>query len=463
MAVILSGETGSGVLLREYNKRFIYFISIVVALGGLLFGFDLSIISGTVHSFQQYYQLDEAAVGWAVGCINLGAALGALIAGKVNSWAGRKKSLILCALLFAATGVGTGWATQFTVFIVFRVLSGIALGMAAFTCPVYIAEIAPPTLRGKLVALYQLAITIGILLAYISNYALLGINENDWRWMFSAQTIPSLVFLLGILFVPESPRWLILKNKIHAARSALVKIGSPDLAEKEIYSVKESLKNNVNEHTKIKKQFRYSYFFLLGIIIACFSQLAGQNSIFSYAPEIFNQAGGSLQSSFFQSILVGLVNMIFTIVAILTVDKFGRKKLLLSGTLLLFLTAMLLGISFITAGLYQWSLYFVLGFIAIFSASMGPVTWVMLSEIFPNAIRDRAMSVATLSLWIANFFTTASFPILKSYFGLTGTFMLHSMMCLIYFFFVKYNIPETKGKSLEEIEILLSSKNKHKK
>jgi SP family arabinose:H+ symporter-like MFS transporter len=442
----------------NYNKGYIYLITFVVALGGLLFGFDLSIISGTVRFFGEHFSLDELGIGWAVGSINIGAAIGALVAGKLSDSLGRKKLLLLCAFLFALTGVGTGWAWDFTSFIIFRMLSGVAVGIAALVCPMYIAEMSPAPYRGRLVTLYQLAIVTGLLLAYISNYFLLDTGENNWRWMFSSQSVPALVFFMGLLIVAESPRWLIRKNRESEASRVLEKIGGKEYAKVESGIIRASFSHEVKEHLGdlFRKDIRP--ILLIGVAIAIFSQADGQNSLFSYAPEIFKNAGMAEDSAFLQSVIVGVVNFIFTFVAIATIDKIGRRKLLLYGSALLFLDAMALAFAFFLGLPGIWILIFVLGFIAIYAATLGPVTWVAISEIFPNRVRGNAMALATLALWLANFFTTASFPVMQSNFGLPVTFGIHAVICLAYFVFIWLKVPETKGKSLEEIEKIVTKK-----
>ncbi|WP_046243487.1 sugar porter family MFS transporter [Hymenobacter terrenus] len=441
----------------DYNFGYIYLVSAVVALGGLLFGFDLSIISGTVRFFSQHFQLDEYGTGWAVGCINIGSAVGALLAGKLSDSLGRKKLLLICALLFAVSGVGTGWASSFTWFVLFRMLSGVAVGTAALVCPMYIAEVAVPALRGRLVACYQLAITLGILLAYVSNYFLLDIGPDNWRWMFSSQAVPALLFFGGLFAVAESPRWLIRKGQRAAALAVLTRIGGPNYAQAEADSITQSFAHEVKEH--VRDLFRKDMvpILLIGAAIAIFSQADGQNSLFSYAPEIFQQAGMPQDTAFLQSVILGLINFVFTFVAIGTVDRIGRRKLLLYGSALLCADAAALALAFYFRLPGGWVLSFVLGFIAIYAATLGPVTWVALSEIFPNRVRGNAMAAATLTLWLANFVATASFPVMQVRLGLPGTFAIHAAICLLYFLFVKAKVPETKGKSLEEIEALLTT------
>ncbi|GAB2574361.1 sugar porter family MFS transporter [Spirosoma areae] len=452
MAVIIPTPTETVNTPADINRHYVYLISAIAALGGVLFGFDLVIISGTVPFFTTYFRLDEFQTGWAVGCINLGAAIGALIGGKLSDTLGRKKLLMGCAVLFALTGAGTGWAGSFPLFISFRMLSGVAVGAAALVCPMYVAEISPASMRGRMVSFYQLSIVIGILLAYLSNYLLLNTGVNNWRWMFSSQSVPSLLFFFGLFFVAESPRWLIRKGRSGEAEVVLGRIGGRGYAHAEATQIKASFSQETKE--SITDLFRKDLWpiVFVGIVIAVFSQAVGQNSLFSYAPELFRQAGMAQDSAFLQSIIIGVINFIFTFIAIGTIDNIGRKKLLQYGSALLCLDALALSAAFYWQLPGPWVLGFVLAFIAIYSATLGPVTWVALSEIFPNRIRGNALALATLALWITNFFTTASFPIMKQYWGLPFTFGFHAVLCLIYFLFVRVRVPETKGKSLEEIE-----------
>ena len=458
MAAILPVESEVVNGNYEFNRNYVYLISAIAALGGVLFGFDLVIISGTVSFFSNHFSLDAFQTGWAVGCINLGAAIGAVLGGKLSESFGRKKLLMICAVLFALTGAGTGWAADFTFFVFFRMLSGVAVGAAALVCPMYIAEISPAGMRGKMVSFYQLSIVIGILLAYLSNYLLLNSGINNWRWMFTSQSAPSLLFFVGLFFVAESPRWLIGKVRQAEAFEILERIGGKVYAQVESSQILLSFTNSAAG--KVSDLFKKDVWHIVfvGIVIAVFSQAVGQNSLFSYAPELFKQAGMAEDSAFLQSIIIGVINFVFTFIAIGTIDKMGRKKLLQYGSFLLFLDALALAGAFYWQLPGVWVLVFVLGFIAIYSATLGPVTWVALSEIFPNRIRGGAMALATLALWIANFFTTSLFPVMKEQIGLPFTFLIHGVICLVYFLFVRVRVPETKGKSLEEIERLLTGK-----
>jgi MFS transporter, SP family, arabinose:H+ symporter len=458
MAVVIAHNSGTQ-NVAAHKTGYTYFISAVVALGGLLFGYDLVIISGTVPFFKTYFALNEFSTGWAVGCLNIGAAVGSLMAGKLSDIFGRKKILLLSAFLFALTGIGTGWANDFNVFIIFRMLSGVAVGTAALVCPMYIAEASPAPIRGKLVAYYQLAIVTGLLLAYVANYLLLNTGENNWRWMFSSQAVPALLFFVALFFVTESPRWLIGKMKYAEADAVLHKIGGSEYAAIIAGDIKNSFTTQRKENIKDLFHPKIKHILFLGVMVAVFSQIDGQNSLFSYAPEIFDQSGVSQNSAFLQSIIIGIINFVFTFVAITIIDKAGRKKLLTYGSLLLGIDALLLALAFWLHLSPVFILLFVLVFIAIYGATLGPVTWVMVSEIFPNRVRGNAMSVATVALWLANFVTTASFPVLKEHIGLPFTFLISSVICFVYFIFIKIKLPETKGKSLEEIEQMLT-KNK---
>ena len=440
--------------LVQINKGYVYLLSAIAALGGILFGFDLVIISGTVGFFQAHFGLNELETGWAVGCINLGAAIGAVLGGWLCERLGRKKLLMICAILFAVTGGGTGWAENFPMFIGFRMLSGVAVGAAALVCPIYLAEISPAPMRGTTVSFYQLSIVVGILLAYFSNYMLLDVEDN-WRWMFSSQSIPALLFYFSLFMASESPRWLIRAGREFEAHIVLERVGGLDYALAEQEQIEQSFADKTKY--KVSDLFRkdVAHIVFIGVMIAVFSQIVGQNSIFSYAPELFKKAGMAQSSAFLQSIIIGVTNFIFTFVAIGAIDKAGRKKLLQYGSFLLFVDAVALSAAFYLQWSGLWVLVFVLAFVAIYSATLGPVTWVALSEIFPNRIRGNAMAVATLALWIANFFTTALFPVMNQYFGIPVTFLIHAAVCLVYYFFVRTSVPETKGRTLEEIEKLL--------
>jgi sugar porter (SP) family MFS transporter len=434
---------------NTFNKSFVYLSSAVAGLGGLLFGFDIAIISGTIRFFSEVFSLNDLETGWAVGSISIGAGIGAMISGKLSDIFGRRRILFVSSILFAVTGIGTGWAPNFYTFIFFRILSGISVGSVALVCPMYIAEISPALIRGRLISFYQLSITLGVLIAYLTNYLLLGTGENNWRWMFSSQALPALLFFVFLFFVPESPRWLVMVGQLNEAEKVLLQSGSK-FSSIEMSSIKDSF--NAIEKVNFQSLFEKKMVRLIiaGIVVAFFSQTGGP--LISYAPEILGKEGMNEDSAFFQSILIGLTLFLFTLVSLFTVDSLGRKKLLLLGVFLLCMDTLLLSfaISYNMSPVLQLAL--IICFIAFYAATIGPVTWVLLSEIFPNQHRGLGMSVATLSLWLSNFLLLGSFPVLKSQMGMSFTFAIYSCMFLLYFIYLKIFIPETKNKSLEEIQ-----------
>ncbi len=442
----------------EFSKKFILLVSFVAALGGLLFGFDTAIISGAIPYITTYFQLDEYMLGWAVSSILIGCAAGAMLAGAFADKYGRRNALILCAVLFALSGIGAGLANELYMFILFRLIGGLGVGAAAMVSPMYIAEMAPAKWRGRLVAFYQLAIVFGILVAYFANYLFDGIGENNWRWMFASQAAPSVVFLLLLFIVPETPRWLMMKGKIKEARTVLTKISESESVEEELQQIENSFHS---AHTVSLKQLfskMYMPVLLIGILVAVFQQVTGINSIIYYAPKIFNETGLDSSSSLLQTICIGVVNIVSTFVAIGLVDKVGRKKLLLIGVVLM-------GISLVAVGLcFKFSyfdnylvLIFMLLYVAAFGSTLGAVTWVYLSEIFPNLVRSLALSVATLALWLADFAVTLSFPIMTRHWSTATTMFCYAALCVVAFLYMRIKVKETKGKSLEEIETLFIS------
>ncbi len=442
--------------LLHFNKNYILLISTIAALGGVLFGFDTAIISGTIPFIKSYFQLNEVMLGWAVSSILIGCGLGAMLAGKLADALGRKMALFTCAFLFAVTGMGVALAQSLSIFILFRIAGGIAVGAAGMVVPMYIAETVPASFRGRMVALYQLAIVMGILLAYVVNYTLSDIGENGWRWMFASQAIPAVLFFVALFLVPETPRWLIQKKQHDKAFDILSKTGGKGYAEAELLTINHSFSSQ--SAGKLKDLFlpRYSKVLIMGILIATFQQITGINAILYYAPEIFKNTGVSAAIASMQTIAIGVTMLVFTLVAIWLVDKAGRKKLLLAGCVIMAISLLAVAACF-HFNFYQYYLVliFLLVYIAGFSASLGAVTWVILSEIFPNRIRGLALSLATLVLWLADFAASFSFPVLNKQFGTSATLSLFAVFCLIYFFYIKFRVPESKGKTLEELEIQL--------
>jgi len=442
----------------------------VSALGGLLFGYDWVVIGGAKPFYEKFFDIAQSPnlQGWAMSSALLGCLVGAIVSGVFSDRYGRKKLLIFSAFLFTLSAIGTGASNHYNIFIIYRILGGIGIGLASNLSPMYIAEVAPAAVRGKFVSLNQLTIVIGILLAQLANWQIAepvapGASDGEilaswngqmaWRWMFWAETIPAGLFFILMFFVPESPRWLARKGKGAKVERILARIGGPDYAHKEYSNIRETLDNETGK-VNYRQLFEpgIKKVLLIGIVIAAFQQWCGINVIFNYAEEVFEAAGYGVSDILFNIVVTGSVNLVFTFVAIYTVDKLGRRALMLMGA------GGLAGIYALMGAAYYFNisggilLFLVVLAIACYAMSLAPVTWVVLSEIFPNRIRGAAMAVATVSLWLASFILTYTFPLLNNAFGASGTFWLYGIICLGGLVFIFKKLPETKGKSLEEIE-----------
>lgn len=438
----------------KVNYRYLLTISLVTALGGLLFGFDISVISGTIPFLQEYFELNESMKGWVVSSALLGCIAGASFAGKLGDRYGRKKILLITALLFGISAIGSGFSYSLSSFVFYRILGGLAVGGASVLAPVYIAEVSPAHLRGRMVSINQLTIVIGISLAYYSNWFLLNIGENAWRWMFAAEVFPALLFFVSLFIIPESPRWLTGKNKEQSARLVLEKITDSESAAFELKEIKASLKGN-EKRGSFKDAFKkkYSMILFLGIFLAVFQQWSGINVIFFYAPDIFAKANIGIDTALFQTTLIGLMNVVFTILAMKFIDKTGRKKLMLTGAAGMAVCYIVIGSLFLTGRTDDWLLLlFIIITPAFFAFGLGPTVWVVLSEIFPNRIRGAAMSVATFSLWVACYLLTLTFPIFIEVLNAANTFWIYAAVCITGFIIILKYLPETKGISLEQLE-----------
>lgn len=505
----------------KMNKSYTVLISLIVALGGFLLGFDSAVISGAVKGITLYFDMTDAMLGFAVGCVIFGAMAGNILAGPMAEKFGRKKVLIVVAALFTISASWSALATGYTEFITARIIGGIGIGGAILIAPIYIAEIAPPSLRGSLVSFNQLNIVIGISVAYFSNYFLVNIEGESWRWMLGVEAIPAFIYFLSLFTVPKSPRWLIQKlNEIELARKILKKIGGEEYAEITIEEIKRSISVQT-EKSKISDLFqrKYSTIMIIAFGIAFFQQITGINAIFYYAPTIFEQAGGSTDSSFLQAIVVGLTNLVFTLVAIWLIDKLGRKPLLLIGT-----TCMTIALAMATwafnAATYDFDdaslakigneetrealqdlkgrsfdsqtalfteiepmlssdnfldfkrnqitnfiqinatlvLIAILLYVASFAISLGPVMWTLFSEVFPAKIKGIAISAVGFFNSLISFSVTQVFPWELSNLGPTMTFAIYALLSLLAVFFVKKYVIETKGKTLEEVQQVLIRK-----
>lgn len=446
--ITLDGNTENAVS-APINKKFIYLTTLVAALGGLLFGFDTAIISGTIPFIKTYFNVNDVMLGWLVSSLLAGCGVGAWIAGKLSDQYGRRKVLHACAITFAVSGVAAGLAGSIPVFVLWRFIGGLAVGVAAMVSPMYIAEISPAGIRGRLVSLYQLAIVLGILLAFTSNYFLADVMHN-WRWMFASQAVPAMLFFFALFTVPESPRWLIMHGESEKAQVILSRVGGIAYGENQRVLITQNIHNKPTQSTASLKP--YYRLLSVGVCIAVFSQITGINTVLYYAPIIFDRTGASVESSLFQTLVIGITNVMATVVAFGIIDKIGRRPLLLAGAVMMGLFLFALAWLFMTKTSHtEFILMAVVGYIATFGITLGPVTWVYLSEMFPNLIRARALSWATASLWAANFLVTLVFPSMLTRLGEGGTMLIIGCICLVYAIFILTFVAETKGKTLEEI------------
>jgi sugar porter (SP) family MFS transporter len=453
----------------QYHYTYIWLISLVAALGGLLFGYDWVVIGGAKPFFERYFDLTgEFVRGWANSCALLGCLVGALLAGALSNRFGRKRLLTLSAVLFAVTSLGNALAPTFAIFVLWRIFGGVAIGLASSLSPMYIAEVAPAQMRGRLVAINQLTIVIGILLAQFANWWIVrdlpnGVSEEvlaqswyvltGWRWMFGVTAIPSALFFLGMFAVPESPRWLAKRGEHGLACGVLAKIGGANYATAALAEIKSTLVSETE-----KADFRelldpkMAGVLLLGVVLAVFQQWCGINMIFNYAEEIFRAAGYDISDVLKNIAWTGSANLVFTFVALGVVDWGGRRPLMLLGALGLAVIYVAMGLCYYLGVQGLPMLLLVLAAIGCYAMSLAPVTWVVISEIFPNRIRGAAMSVAVASLWIACFVITYTFPLLNKRLGPAGIFWLYAAVCVAGFVFIWLRLAETKGKTLEQIE-----------
>ena len=452
------------------NIKFLVLITSIAALGGLLFGYDTGVINGAQFYLTKYFELDAATKGWVVGSALLGCLFGAIIAGPLSIRLGRKNSLIISAFLFSLSAWGSGLPSfleeSVSLLVVFRIIGGLGIGIASMNAPMYIAEIAPADKRGKLVTYYQLAIVIGFFAVFLVTYFIgnkLTEAQNlefGWRQMFWSELIPSGLFLAALFFVPKSPRWLLLKNRDAEALSVLTKIHGEENAKKEVNQIKKSL-----EKESEKKKVNYFSKSILTIIIigsvfSLLQQFTGINAVLYYGADIFEKSLGFGKGDVLkQQVLLAFVNLVFTLVAMVTVDKFGRKPLVYIGSIGMLTGFLLLGFTIQQQSIGILSLLGVLIFIGSFALSMGPVVWVVLSEMFPNKIRSVAMSVAVAVQWAGNYVVSQSFPIVtvsdvnnNSFWNGSLPYFIFSFFIIVIIWFTYKFIPETKGKSLEEIE-----------
>jgi sugar porter (SP) family MFS transporter len=453
---------------KKENIGYVIFLSIIGAIGGFLFGYDVAVISGTIEQVTQQFQLDTVSVGWFVGCALIGSIVGVAFAGKIADALGRKWTMLLAATLFTFSAFGCMFVTSFEALIWCRILGGMGIGVASIVSPLYISEVAPARSRGTLVTLYQLAITVGIVASYFANAEVLKwattgqfeagwmktiFQTEHWRGMLGLCGVPSLLFFLIIFFIPESPRWQIAKNNDNAALKTLTKLFGSDEALIQLENTKKSLLKKEKSDWRILFQPGYRTALFIGMSLAIFGQFMGVNVIFYYGPIIFKEAGMASQGSLDFQIVIGVVNVVSTILGMYLIDKIGRKKLVYIGVTGMF--AMLVAIGFyfkMNIGNPTILLYLIIAYVFFCAISICVVIWVLISEMYPVKVRGLAMSMAGFSLWIGTYLIGQLTPILLESLSPAISFWLFAVMCIPYFLITYFFVPETTGKSLEEIE-----------
>lgn len=461
----------------RFNYTYIWLVSLVAAIGGFLFGYDWVVVGGAKPFYEPYFSLTTSSQkGWGTSSALVGCIFGALLCFiKSDAW-GRKPLLILAGFLFTLSAVGTGLASDFFWYNNYRIIGGVAIGIALNLSPMYISEMSPSHLRGKLVALNQLLIMIGVLSAQVVNWQISLLDRElpavateeiirqswsgqyGWRWMFGAETVPAFLFFVIMIFMPESVRWLVKAGKPAEAEKILVKIGGDEYARREIQAIQNTIDKDEVARVNFKDLFEPKLFkiLVLGIFIAVLQQWCGMNVVFYYAADIFQAAGYDIQQMMLNIVVIGGVMVLSVVVTILVIEKTGRKKLMLAGTALLAVVYGILGYLFLIGESGLPIVLLTLVNVAIYSITLAPVVWVILSEIFPNRIRGAAMSAAAMALWVGNFSLTFTFPAIKENLGWANNFWLYGVICAIGFIVLYFKLPETKDKTLEEIEAELT-------
>jgi sugar porter (SP) family MFS transporter len=434
------------------NYRYIVFLACTAALGGLLFGFDIAIITGAGPFILRAFALGDLGLGWAFSSLLFGCVLGSFIAGRLTDRFGRRRLLIFVAILFALTSIGTALAGSFTTFVIARSLGGLAVGAVSLLSPMYVSEVSPPSIRGRLGAMYQMSIVSGILTSYGINYLLRNTGINNWRWMFLTGVLPSVIFLVFVLLAPESPRFLALAGKQEAAFAVLERIGGAATARTQLAEIAATAHSGERSWRAL---FRPGVLraLVVSVFLAVLIHVSGINTVIDYAPAIFQSAGWKIDTALASTFLVGITELLFTVASLWMIDRFGRKPLYVGGSFGMAISLLLLVITVLTGHFHGYLvLALILAYLAFFCACIGPVFWTLVPEIFPNDVRGIAMTVPVLIQWVANAFVVLLFPYAFHVIGKSVTFGFLAVMCLCQGLFTWAYVPETKNKRLEEIE-----------
>ena len=440
---------------RMKINAFLLRCTLIAALGGFLFGFETAVISGAEKTIQKLWSLSDFMLGFTVAASLIGTVIGSMIAGRPAQRYGRKKVLLVIALMYLVSAVGCSLTPTWILFIIFRIIGGIAVGASSVVGPMYISEIAPAAVRGRLTGMFQLNIVIGILVAFLTNFLFLQIGAGSWRWMVGVMVIPAGLFALLLRIIPESPRWLILNNRDEEAAGIFAKTGEPDAAaviREEHALLKGSQRSQVPEENLFSGKFRKPI--LYAVLLAMFNQLSGINAILYYAPRIFEMAGFSHESSFLQPVYIGCANLIFTFLGMSIIDKVGRKTLLITGAIGMIVFLCLTAFAFNSGSANHFVIVYLVGFIAFFAMSQGAVIWVFISEIFPNSVRSQGSSLGSFTHWIMAAIIAWTFPIIVNGTPSGGfySFIFFGCMVLVSLIFIWRVMPETKGRTLEQIQ-----------
>jgi sugar porter (SP) family MFS transporter len=437
---------------KKINTSYVIFLAATAALGGLLFGFDIAIITGAGPFITEYFKLTDLSLGWAFSSLLFGCVLGSVIAGRITNFYGRRKVLLWVSLLFIVTSVATGEASSFTYFVAARFLGGLAVGGASILSPMYVAEVSPPAMRGRMGTLYQWSIVTGVLISYCINYLLRNAGASNWRWMFITGVIPSTIFFLLLLRAPETPRYLFLAGRPQEAFAILERISGRETAEFEIAEMRANVAEK-NPPWRALWQPGIRRAVVVGFCLAILVHVSGINTIIDYAPAIFRSAGWKIDAALFSTFIVGLTNFVFTLVSFWAIDRYGRKPLYIVGSLGMAFALSLLIVTVLTGRFHGVIvLTLILTYLAFFSSCIGPVFWTLVPEIFPNYIRGTAMTIPVLTQWVANAVVVLFFPLAFHQAGKAITFGFLAVMALTQAIFMRLFVPETKHKPLEEIE-----------